>query len=361
MTVAATPWALQKGSHSAQLARLAGSSLLNAAGGTVVAKGLEVTEHSAANMSVNVAGGIPNGAIWVPGTTTATQGQYFCWNESTTNLGIGAASEANPRIDTVVAQVKDEALAGVGNEFTLSVVAGTPEAGATLENLKGAGAVPASSLVLAYVLVPAKAASIKNAEIKNVVSPINSTSSPFVLRTGNFTARWGEAALVFPTAGVCTLPAPAQGLLEIWNISGGEETIKSPGAGVIYGDFVQGPSEFKIAKFQHVQIRSDGTNYYIVAGEPKREELYGAKVLKTEGVEYEPNATRPSLIIAMIEANVAENTTATITVGGKTIIEVTLGTAQLTLPATFIVPPGQKWKWTKVAGAITVRASQLNL
>jgi hypothetical protein len=123
-------------------------------------------------MSVNVLGGAPEkGGIWVPGTSSAgIQGEYYGWNESTTNVGISASSASNNRTDQIVAQVKDAFYAGAESLFTLSYVAGTAEAGVTKENHKGAGALPASSLLLAYVFVEASVASITNAAITNVVA-----------------------------------------------------------------------------------------------------------------------------------------------------------------------------------------------
>lgn len=152
---------------------------MNPAGGTVAAKGLTVSAKEPANMEVKVEGGNPNGQIWIPGTSLANQGMYFASNDSTTALAIGAASEANPRIDTVVARIKDSFYAGAANEFLLEVIPGTPTGGlvkapktkAEAEADK-AGAVPASSLVLAYILVPKSAASIVAGNIENVVAQV---------------------------------------------------------------------------------------------------------------------------------------------------------------------------------------------
>ncbi len=158
--------------HPAQLVRQALSSLLKPEGGTVSAGGLAVSAHVAPNMSVNVNGGAPPaGEAWVPGSTSPdVQGLYFVWNDGVVNKAIGASNEANPRVDTVVAHVKDSQYTGAEDEWEIEVLAGAPEAGATLENLKGAAALPDSCLVLAYVLVPAKATKIEAADIKNVAT-----------------------------------------------------------------------------------------------------------------------------------------------------------------------------------------------
>lgn len=145
---------------------MAVSTLLGSGGGVVTSGDYAVTEHVAANMSVNVAAG----KCWVPGTSTAAQSQYFVYNDAVVNPAITASDVTNPRIDKIVLRIKDSAYAGVGDEAVLEVVAGTAEAGATLANRKGAAATPASSLVLAYVLVPAKATSIVAANIENVAT-----------------------------------------------------------------------------------------------------------------------------------------------------------------------------------------------
>jgi hypothetical protein len=123
---------------------------------------MQVTAGS--GMQVKVAAG----EAWVPGTSTATQSGYYGRVTSSTALSVATSSESNPRIDTIIAKVIDKAYAGTEETFSVAVITGTAESGATLANKKGAGAVPASSLVLAYVLVPAKASSIENADIENV-------------------------------------------------------------------------------------------------------------------------------------------------------------------------------------------------
>lgn len=160
------PAYMQAGSHSAQLFRQAISTLLPAAGGVVAPGGLAVTQNGTPNMSVNVAGGVPNGQVWVPGTSSAlVQALYYCYNDAAVNLAISGSNPTNPRIDTVIAQVQDAAYAGSTNAWQLAVVTGTPTSGANLSNLNGKGSVPASSYVVQYVLVPANATTITTADL----------------------------------------------------------------------------------------------------------------------------------------------------------------------------------------------------
>lgn len=168
---------------TAALFRQAISSFLNPAGGTVAEKGLTVKAKATPNMEVEVEGGDPNGQIWIPGTSLSNQGMYFCSVDSTTGVAIGAASTSNPRVDTIVARVKDSFYAGSQNEFLLEVIAGTPKAGISKPpktraeaEADGAGALPASSYVLAYILVPQNASTITSGDIENVAK--RATSGP---------------------------------------------------------------------------------------------------------------------------------------------------------------------------------------
>lgn len=170
------PYVLQSGSHSAQLFRQAISTLLASAGGVVGANDLLVTQNGTPNMSVNVAGGPPGsgGGIWVPGTTSAgVQGQYFGYQDATVNLAIAAANATNPRIDVVMVQVQDAAYAGAVNSITLSVLTGTPAASPVAPTL------PASSLALANILVPAASTSVVTGNItdKRSAYRLRSTSA----------------------------------------------------------------------------------------------------------------------------------------------------------------------------------------
>jgi hypothetical protein len=168
----------------------------------VTAGDFALSEHVAANMSINVA----TGQAWVPGTSAAGQGQYYIRNNATVNLAITASNETNPRIDKVVLRIKDESVAGSGNEAVLEVIKGTAEAGATLVNRKGVGATPVSSLVLGYVLVPAKATTIVAADIENVAAVLRLTGEPVTPAS----VSTGYQAQVTRSAGTEYEPSPTR-------------------------------------------------------------------------------------------------------------------------------------------------------
>lgn len=98
------------------------------------------------------------GEAGVDGDSTAGQGRYYQRAAAATaNLTLVTAPDgANPRIDQIVLEVKDDAHDASGlNEARIRVVAGTPTAGTTLDSRVGAAALPVSCVRLADLLVPA--------------------------------------------------------------------------------------------------------------------------------------------------------------------------------------------------------------
>ena len=179
MSVEQFPSFLQDEEYSAETLRhvfgtllARGSAIGSIVGGLVASTDMQVTAGS--GMQVLVA----TGEAWIPGTSVSTQGGYLGRVTSSTALAISAASESNPRIETIIAQIQDKAVAGGTDSFSVSVVVGTATSGATLVNKLGAGSVPASSLVLAYVLVPAKAVSIVSGDIENVATVVAGGLAP---------------------------------------------------------------------------------------------------------------------------------------------------------------------------------------
>lgn len=108
-------------------------------------------------------------AAVIRGTSVAAQGGYRFISETPITVTFGAGNGVNPRIDLVVARVRDNPFDSSGVQSgTVEVVAGTP--GAT----PVAPAVPVSSLLLWQVLVPAGASG---------GSPINFTTARTDRRT----------------------------------------------------------------------------------------------------------------------------------------------------------------------------------
>lgn len=186
------PFAMDSTTQDAALFRRAIGTLIAPAGGIVSPGDLAVTQQATPNMSVQIG----TGQIWIPGTSLATQGPYYARNSAPVTQPISTASASLPRVDTILAQIVDQAYAGSGYTCAPGYVMGTPAAGATLANLTGVGAVPASSLTLAYVLVPAGATSIVTADIANVVAAMKVVNA-------------GTPARAYRTAAIASLPAGA--------------------------------------------------------------------------------------------------------------------------------------------------------
>lgn len=125
--------------------------------GVVGVNDLKVSQRGAgANLSVDVAAGV----AWVAGDdAAATQPLYRCYNDGTVNLAIATADATNPRIDRVVAEVRDSAFAGVSQDWRLRVVTGTPAGSPS------APALPPNAITLATVSVPAADTTISDSQI----------------------------------------------------------------------------------------------------------------------------------------------------------------------------------------------------
>lgn len=130
-----------------------------------------VSERGAgANMSVDVAACT---GILVEGDAVSNQGKYFASWTSAVNVTLTAADGSNPRIDRIVAEVKDDDHDSSGQtEVQVRAVDGTPTSGATLSNLTGAASVPSGSVLLANVLVAAGDTAISDAEIDTTIDTV---------------------------------------------------------------------------------------------------------------------------------------------------------------------------------------------
>lgn len=94
------------------------------------------------------------GRVMVKGDTNANQGCYL-FEVSVAEAQAHVRDATNPRVNMLVARVYDATEVGSGSSGgAIEIVAGTPTAGATLDNRSGALALPASALHVADVLVP---------------------------------------------------------------------------------------------------------------------------------------------------------------------------------------------------------------
>lgn len=182
----------------------------------------------------------------------------------------------------------------------------------------------------------------------------------------SFTAQSGELVKAIATITV-TLPPPALNATVGVICASGETTIKMTGP-QIFGDFITGAESIKLALYQHVILQSDGTHWFIIAGEPKRASGYGAETERAPATPFEPSATRPTLVVAtvtmpekLVSAG-AEFFVEGVKIARSPGIGLGGGDASVEVPLTFIVPAGKKWEWVKVgATATNVFTSYLTL
>lgn len=339
-------FALQAGSYGAEVTRRSmyspmlqrGASIGSVAGGLIGASDMEITAGTGLHIKV------APGECVIPGSSSATQSGYYLFNSASKEEAIAAASETLPRIDRVSAIVKDQAYSGSESTFTVAVETGTPTSGATLVNLSGVAAAPASSITLGYVEVKAKAVAVSG--VSNVASRVKLGPPPLPYKVygSSATVASGETSL-FNASATATLPAGIGSYLTV--AAGAGATVKIKGA-TIYGGFVNAATEITLPPLYSVTLIGIGASeYLIVGGEPKREQTYGAPTARVSGTEYEPSPTRPTLVIA-----VCTGTEAVFVVGGVTIATVK-ATAESAVPLTFICPAGVKWKANIVFGAVS--------
>lgn len=175
MTVQAMPWSIQGASHPAENARnvlgamfgvpvaahTAAASVTTAGGGhgVVGAGDLAVTQNGTPNMSVNVAAG--RAIIRSGGTSSLLSASYSFLNDATVNVAIAAADPTNPRIDYVIAEVRDTNYGQAANDARITTITGTPAAVPVAPALTS----NPNCVVLAQVAVAAAATTIITANI----------------------------------------------------------------------------------------------------------------------------------------------------------------------------------------------------
>lgn len=132
----------------------------------VVGSGDYNVTAATSNMNISVAPGV----AYILGQDIAEQGMYRQYSPNAQSLTVGGNNSGNPRIDTVILRVLDNASdSSTYNECRIEIVPGTPTSGANLTNLNGKANLNTltdsskSLVVLAYVLVPNNATSLTTA------------------------------------------------------------------------------------------------------------------------------------------------------------------------------------------------------
>jgi hypothetical protein len=157
MTLRTPPSWEQNASHPAENDRLTTQALW-ATTGIINETSLAVTQNSPTGMSVRVASG------WaaIVGTTQPNMGAYVAYNDATVILTITSANPTNPRIYLICATINDSYYSGVTDNVAFQVIPGTPAGSPTPPSL------PANSIALAQVTVPANASTIVTGNISDL-------------------------------------------------------------------------------------------------------------------------------------------------------------------------------------------------
>jgi hypothetical protein len=171
-----------------------------------------------------------------------------------------------------------------------------------------------------------------------------------VSHSTSVTAEPGEVCLMTASATVGLAFAPLNYIVGAI-CAEGTTTVKTEGGGAkIFGDFLAeaGVTEVKLTKGQHCIFLADGSNWHIIAGEPKREQLYTAltkvfNMVGPEAYEHEYSPTRPTWVRVKLKSSAGTENAVTVEVGG--IVTDELGIAASTAVLfPILVPAGQKLK-----------------
>jgi hypothetical protein len=161
----------------------------------------------------------------------------------------------------------------------------------------------------------------------------------------SFTAASGE--LVKATGAITvTLPTAAENATVAVLANNHATKLKGAGAAKIYGGHIEGVAEINLVGYQYVVLIADGTNWFILAGEPRSEAKYVQKnYSKAEaeaGVEPSPGY-RAEVLISATEPFI-------LSVGSEELVN----GAPANTPFTFVCPAGTKWKANKAVGTQTL-------
>ena len=212
--------------------------------GMVCAPGVSFTPAAADNggadsLAVTPAGGlqisVDRGLAYVLGTPQASRGIYTVTNLTPTTLGVSPADATDPRVDLVVAQVRDsqygEAAAG-SSDWRLFVVTGTPAP------TPPDPAVPDSSLVLARITVPAGASALTPSNIEDLRKPFRRCGLEASARTWTMAGRssvpTNEGGTVWHGSPLTINDWPV-GVPVLVDVVGGIACSKGPAVGFTYG------------------------------------------------------------------------------------------------------------------------------
>lgn len=167
----------------------------------------------------------------------------------------------------------------------------------------------------------------------------------FVLSGISLTAKAGEFIDMTTTGTTVTLPAVVASA-QVGVFCGGTATsckVSAAGGAKIYGDFVNAATTITLTEHQHVTLQSDGTNWFIIAGEPKRETAWEAQVTRANETLYTPSASRETEVLVELFGG-SGGSQAEIYVGGTKIAFLTAASPTNHQSVGFRVGAGVAWQ-----------------
>lgn len=169
-------------------------------------------------------------------------------------------------------------------------------------------------------------------------------------RAASYEAKTGELGFQESTGKTVTLPsaATANQIIGVFAGTGVEAKITTTGGAFIFGDFLKAETAtITLTEFQHVILQSGGGEWFIIAGEPKREQEYGIVTTYTKAEAEEahtPSTTRPTRVL--LSSAVA--CSLTITLGAHTRI------LENVLSIGFTSLPGGKWSANQAVKVVLI-------
>jgi hypothetical protein len=171
----------------------------------------------------------------------------------------------------------------------------------------------------------------------------------------------GELAVQTKAGETFTLPpaTTANQVIGVFCMAASCKVTTSGGASII-GDFFNNATA-TLTEHQHLRLQSDGTNWLITAGEPKREQTVESKASIGELIPQTISASRPALVTATVwqgsagGAKFLVGPTSVLAASVGEVFEGATGGANGKSTITFLVPAGYVWKYAE-ATALKVDA-----
>jgi hypothetical protein len=203
---------------------------------------------------------------------------------------------------------------------------------------------------------PTSAGEVKNGatDIEELAARLATVFKEHVLvinkRAASYEAASGELGELTKTAQTVTLPNVATANQIIGVFSTVAET-KITTVAKIYGDFVEGASGIILTTNQHVVLQSNGANWFIIAGEPRRETAYVAQKAFASAESLPAAAfTRPASVLVEAAGALELEGSMTVSVGGVQVGAAQWGNNVKGLAAiqtiSFDLNAGEKWSAT---------------